>query len=175
MLSLINWTPSFGLWRHYHPRSADISSFLLKNMGLCQVWPWDIYPHTSLCLSKSSCFMVFDKSFIGFLLWSSFKPWVLRLFMAWIRWSNVTVINPGDWTQLAPQTIIRAFAENEIKLVNGQKAFLNPSAMCKSSRFQRCEQTSSIRMVQSSSEGWWRNFNEAQGAHMLHSMADRKG
>ncbi len=95
-----------------------------ENMGLCQVWPWDIYPHTSLCLSKSCCFMVFDKSFIGFLLWSSFKPWVLRLFMAWIRWTNVTVINPGDWTQLAPQTIIRAFAENEIKLVNGQKPFL---------------------------------------------------
>lgn len=41
--------------------------------------------------------------------------------------------------QLALQTIIRAFVENEIKLVNGQRSFLNPFAMCKSSRFHRYE------------------------------------
>lgn len=141
VLSLVNWTTSFGLWRHYHPWSVDISCVLWNNMGLYRVWPWDIYPHiyTSLCLSKSRCFMVFVKFFIGFLLWSSFKLWALRLFMAWIRWTNVTEINPGDWTQLAPQTIIRAFAENEIKLVNGQRAFLNPFAMCKSSLFHHYE------------------------------------
>lgn len=144
VLSLANWTTSFGLWRHYHPWSADIS--YCRSLG--KIWgsvgvtlrylpSYTIY--TSLHLSKSRCFMVFVKSFIGFLLWSYFKPWALRLFMAWIRWTNVTEINTGDRTQLAPWTIIRAFAENEIKLVNGQRAFLNPFAMCKSSFFHYYE------------------------------------
>lgn len=139
-LKLVNWTTSFGLWRHYHP-NLQISAASFRNVWVSVRCDLEIFTliYTSLRLSKSRCLMVFNKSFIGFLLWSSFKPWALRLFMAWIRWTNVTEINTGDWTQLAPQTIIRAFAENEIKPVNGQRAFLNPSAMCKSSRFQCCE------------------------------------
>lgn len=137
MLSLVNWTTSFGLWRHYYLWLVDISCILRKNIR-CDLEIFTLI-YTSLRLPKSRCFMVFNKSFIGFLLWSSFKPWALRLFMAWIRWTNVTEINLGDWMQLALQTIIRAFVENEIKLVNGQRSFLNPFAMCKSSRFHRYE------------------------------------